>query len=158
LSDGQIAEVTSVANTGEISSGTLAVNRAVSPAVIDYAQSRIALYQLAEERQTAVVIAIGVTPSPSALSAQLTEDTVRIRTQLESASAAEFDVLYLRSQVELQQRLLTAIDDQLLPNVVADTLRSELVLTRTQVQGYLDTARALLATLEGSDEGDAGVP
>jgi predicted outer membrane protein len=145
-------------NTGEIALGMLALSRAQLPATRDYAQSMVSMHQSAQERQAALVAAIGVTPSPSSISSQLTDDAVRVRSQLESAADAEVDVLYIRSQVELHANVLETIDEQLLPNVSADMLREELVVARVMVAAHLETAQALLVTLEGVDGSDAGVP
>jgi predicted outer membrane protein len=158
LNDGQIAEITSVVNSAEISLGTLALNRAQLPATQDYARSMITMHTAAQERQTALVGASGLTPSPSAISAQLTDDVVLVRDQLESATVAELDVLYLRSQVALHSTVLETYDEQLLPNVTSDQLRAELVVARVEVAAHLEEALALLTTLEAVDGADAGVP
>jgi|GEM_PF-2170676 len=157
LNDGQIAEITNVVNTGEISLGMLAVNRAVVPAAQDYAQAMIAMHTAAQERQNALVSSLGITPSTSALSARLSEDAARVRTTLESADALDFDLLYIRSQVDLHARVLLTIDEQLLPNVTEELLRADLLVTRTEVATHLVQAQTLLATLEVGDT-DAGVP
>jgi putative membrane protein len=158
LTDGQIAEITTVVNAGEITLGTLALNRAQLPGTQDYARMMITMHTAAQERQTALVAALGLTPTPSTLSTQLTEDAASVSSQLESATAAEVDVLYVRSQVALHGTVLETIDEQLLPNVTADTLRAELVVVRVEVAAHLEQALALLATLEGVDGADAGVP
>jgi putative membrane protein len=144
-------------NTGEISLGMLAVNRAVVPAAQDYAQAMIAMHTGAQERQNALVSSLGITPSTSALSARLSEDAARVRTTLESADALDFDLLYIRSQVDLHARVLLTIDEQLLPNVTEELLRADLLVTRTEVATHLAQAQTLLATLEVGDT-DAGVP
>ena len=157
LNDGQIAEITSVVNTGEISLGMLAANRALVPAAQDYAQTMIAMHTAAQERQAALVASLGITPSSSALSARLTEDAARIRTTLESAEALDFDLLYIRTQVDMHARVLLTIDEQLLPNVTEEPLRADLLVTRAEVATHLEQAQAILATLEVGDT-DAGVP
>ncbi|HTU57718.1 MAG TPA: DUF4142 domain-containing protein [Polyangiales bacterium] len=157
LNDGQIAEITSVVNTGEISLNTLAATRAIVPAAQDYAQAMVAMHTTAQERQTALVNSLGITASSSALSARLTEDVARIRTTLESAEALDFDLLYIRTQVDLHARVLLTIDEQLLPNVTAEQLRAELVVARAEVAMHLQEAQTILATLEVGDT-DAGVP
>jgi putative membrane protein len=118
----------------------------------------IAAHNTAQQRQTAIVNALGLTASPSPLSEQLSDNATQTQLQLQNASATEFDVLYIRSQVDMHLQVLQAIDEQLLPNVSAETLRAELVLTRTDVAAHLESARALLATFDGTDASDAGAP
>lgn len=157
LDDGQIAEIANVVNTGEVALGTLALNRATLPAAREYAQSMITLHTAAQDRQAALLSTLGVTPTPSSLSERLTEDATAIRATLESADDASFDLLYIRSQVDLHARVLATIDEQLVPNVTAEELRAELVLTRAEVATHLEEAQTILATLEVGDA-DAGVP
>jgi putative membrane protein len=156
LSDGQIAEFASAANAGEITVGMVAVTRAQTPAVRDYAQTMISAHNTAQARQTAIVNTLGITTSTSPLSEQLSENAAAVLKQLQNASVTDFDILYVRSQIDMHLQVLQALDEQLLPNVSADALRSELVLTRTEVQGHVESARGLLGLLE--DLSDAGVP
>lgn len=158
LNDGQIAQITTVVNTGEITLGMLALNRGQVPAARDYAASMIAMHQAAQERQTALVTALGITPSPSSLSDRLAQDAMSIQNTLTTADAASFDLLYIQSQVDLHARVLNTIDEQLLPNVTAEMLRDDLVITRTEVVAHWEQAREILAALQGVDGADAGVP
>ncbi|HKU38118.1 MAG TPA: DUF4142 domain-containing protein, partial [Polyangiales bacterium] len=156
LTDAQIAAVTTVANSGEVDLGTLAVARAVLPAVRDFAQMMVTMHTAAQTRQSAVLATLGVQIAPNPISTQLEADAMALRGQLTSASAAAFDRAYIQSQVDVHMRVLTTFDEQLLPNATAPALRADLMLARGEVAAHLALARTLLATLD--DLSDAGVP
>lgn len=157
LTDGQIVNFASTANAGEISLAMVALNRAQIPAVRDYAQTMISGHNTAQARQTALATSLQLTATTSPLSEQLSENAAQVLKQLQNASVTDFDILYVQSQIDVHTQVLQALNDQLLPSVSADALQAELLVTRTEVQAHLETARALLVTLETLDT-DAGVP
>jgi putative membrane protein len=156
LNDGQIVAVLSAVNSSEISSGTLALDRAVSPAVKDFAQSMVTVHNTAQSRQAALATSLNLMVEQSPLSIQIAEDAAGLMTQLSMASDAEFDVAYLRSQVEAHMKVLMLINEQLLPAVQDEMLRAELMLTRDEVGTHHEAARTASATL--ADDADAGTP
>jgi putative membrane protein len=155
LNDAQIAAVTSTANTGEISLGMLALTRATLPAVRTFAQMMVDMHSAAQTRQSAVLGALNLQISGNPISMQLESDATQVTTQLTAAAADQFDLAYIRSQVDIHTKVLGIIDTQLLPNVSAATLLADLTVTRTEVAAHLAEATALLDQLENSD---AGVP
>lgn len=156
LSDAQIAAFTSTANLGEVSLGMLALTRVMLPAVRDFAQMMISMHTAAQTRQNAVLNTLGLTIAASPLSTQLENDAMQVTAQLNAAAANQFDLAYIRSQVDIHAKVLTIVDDQLLPNVSATALRADLTLTRSEVVSHLAAARVLLEQLENAS--DAGVP
>lgn len=156
LNDAQIAAVTTAANTGEISLGMLALSRAQLPAVRVFAQMLIDMHGVAQTRQNAVLDVLDLEVSGNALSAQLETEAMQVSAQLNAAAADQFDLAYVRSQVDIHTKVLTLIDEQLLPNVSAVALRADLTVARTEVAAHLALATGLLEELQ--DASDAGVP
>jgi putative membrane protein len=156
LSDAQIAAVTSAANTGEISLAMLALTRAQLPATRAFAQMMSDMHGAAQTRQNAVLDVLDLTVAANPVSMQLERDAMQVMTQLNTAAPNQFDLLYIRSQVEIHTKVLSIIDGQLLVSVDAPALRADLVLTRTEVAAHLAAAQVLLDQLE--DLTDAGVP
>jgi putative membrane protein len=155
LTDAQIAAVLSSVNTAETGAGTFALTRATTPAAREFAQSMVEMHTTAQARQTALFTTLDITVTPSTLSTQLTDESTATMAQLMSLTDTEFDAAYLRSQADAHMEVLMIIDQQLLPNVVADALRAELVLTRTTVAAHLDAARLAAASVQ--EDTDAGV-
>ena len=134
----------------------LALTRVMLPAVRDFAQMMISMHTAAQTRQNAVLNTLGLTIAASPLSTQLENDAMQVTAQLNAAAANQFDLAYIRSQVDIHAKVLTIVDDQLLPNVSATALRADLTLTRSEVVSHLAAARVLLEQLENAS--DAGVP
>jgi putative membrane protein len=150
LSEGEVAGVVSALNTGEIQQGTLASDRAASSAVRDYAQMMVTEHTAAEQRMTALLGQLGITPQSSTASQQVTNEA---NTMLQSLqSAADFDRAYVDSQVTMHTRGLQIVDDLLLPNATRPELRTELQTMRSSIAMHLDMARALQSSV-GADGG-----
>jgi|GEM_PF-6642368 len=75
-----------------------------------------------------------------------------LMSELDAADAAEFDALYLRSQVDGHMKVLMLISERLLPSVKADELRDELMLARMEVATHLEGARNASTSLEDTEQ------
>jgi len=153
LSDGQIVAVLAAVNASEISQGTTAMTRAVSEGVRNFAESMVTVHNTAQARQTELAMSLGLASEVSPLSTQLGEDAKTVMAQLTAASDAEFDALYLRTQVDSHMKVLMLIGEHLLPSVTSDELRAELMLTRMEVATHLEGARNASTPLEDTDAG-----
>lgn len=153
LSDGQIVAILAAVNATEVSLGTLAVSRAVAPAVRNFGASMIAAHNAAQERQTRLAMSLDLTADENELSMQLAKDAESLTEELTAADAAEFDALYLRSQVDGHMKVLMLIGDRLMPSVQSEELRDELMLARMEVATHLEGARNASTALEDTDAG-----
>jgi putative membrane protein len=158
LTDAQIAAVTTAANTGEISLGNLALGRARLAAVRAFAQEMITMHGAAQDRATVLLQSLGITPVQSNLSTTLEQDVQRVAIMLQNAAAADFDLAYVQSQVDIHAKVLEIFDDVLLPSVTQPPLRTDLILARGDVQRHLTEAQALLMTVQAAPPDlDAGI-
>lgn len=159
LTDAQIAAVTTAANTGEIALGNLAVQRARLADVRAFAQEMVTMHGAAQSRSLALTQTLGITPVASNLSTGLEQDAQRTSASLEAASAADFDLQYVQSQVQIHMQVLTIFDEVLLPSVTSPAVRNDLNLARADVQTHLAEAQALLVVVQSAPplEEDAGV-
>jgi putative membrane protein len=150
LSDGQIAAVTTAANTGEIQLANLALMRARLPEVRSFAQEMIDMHGAAQARGTALLQTLNIVPVANDVSTQLEQDAQQVATMLQNTPAADFDLAYVQSQVSIHTQVLELFDRVLLPSVTAPALRSELTLVRGDVQRHLMQAQALLALVQAT--------
>ena len=126
-------------NDGEIQLAQIAVSRASSPDVRNYAQMMIddhtsanrqlegAGYRFVKNDVTDVV----------GSNVRKTMDDLRNRT------GADFDRAYLDSQIMMHKDALDTFKSAILPNAQDKTLHPILMTMRDQVQTHLDSARAL---------------
>lgn len=161
LVDPQIISALSNVNAGAIERGTIATGAAQSLAVRAHAQELIDTRLAAQERLTVLVTstgfaeAVNVGVAENAVSDALQSESKSIVTKLRAADAADFDVLFLQSQVQVLSQVLEVIDTRLLPGVESALLRAELERVRAETVVLLQRARVLLAAL--ADDADGGV-
>lgn len=144
LNDAQIASVSLAANAGEVEQNTIAVTRADNAQVRSFAQDLVTMHTAAVAREMALATSAMIVPADNQVTQTLQMMSQSVVTRLQSVDAAEFDQMYLNSQADLHQMVLTLIDDTLLPQVTAAPLRDELTSMRATVAQHLERARALL--------------
>jgi predicted outer membrane protein len=150
LSDAQIAAVTTAANSGEISLGNLALSRARLAEVRAFGQEMITMHGAAQDRSTSLLQSLNITPVQSNLSATLEQDTQRVAIMLQNAPAADFDLAYVQSQIDIHTQVLQIFDTVLIPSVTSLPLRTDLTLARADVQRHLVEAQALLLVVQAA--------
>jgi putative membrane protein len=159
ISEAEIGGALLTANSGEIEQGAIAVTRAQSEDVGSFAQMLITMHNAALDRETALFKMIKLTAVTGADAEALKSASDKAVAQLNSASASEFDALYVGAQVDAHQAVLDLIDDRLMPSAQRAEIKNELTMVRAAVQSHLTAAKALLAKLiEAADGGveDAG--
>lgn len=114
--DAKIAAVASTSNLSEIVPSQLALQKAQSPQVRQYAQRMITDHQRLEQQMQQMLKAKGVTPEHNGYSYQLEQNLQPMMRELQAASGAEFDKLYMMHQVGSHMSTLHALDTSLIPN------------------------------------------
>lgn len=147
MNDREIFAVVREANQGEVQHGQLATQRATAASVRQFAQMMIADHTAALQRLETISGRVGVTAADTSLSTDLRNNAARTTNVLESLRGAEFDRLYMRSQIEMHQWLLTSIDTSFLTAAGSRPLREELRTMRASVAAHLDQARQIAGTL-----------
>jgi putative membrane protein len=156
LSDAQIAAVLLNANQGQVSAATVAVARAQSQSVRDYAQSLVTMHTASQVRENALFADLMLAPQANSVASDLASNSATTVADLQSVAIADFDALYLRTAVVALQNLLDLIDRTLLPMAIQAGLRTELANLRSEVELHHTQARQVA---DGLDiETDAGVP
>jgi putative membrane protein len=122
----------------EIQSSQLARTRAQSPAVRDFAQMMIDHHTQTTAQLTAAARSAGVTPPmPALLPMQ-----ARMMSDLQAASAADFDRVYTGQQVQAHEMAL-ALHGNYARNGDTAALRTVANATTPIIQQHLDRARQL---------------
>lgn len=144
LSDAEIAAVVSVINQGEIELARLALDRAVAPAVHEYAQILIRDHEQAESRLTRAKGEGNFGQSPTPLSLELEERARRTLGALARKRGTAFDRAYLHAQVELHGRSLEVTRVRLIPAAESDALARFLAAYSPVLEHHLALARRAL--------------
>jgi putative membrane protein len=116
FSDAKIAAVASTSNMSEILPSQLALQKAQSPQVRQFAQRMIAEHQQLEQQMQQMLQQKGVAPEHNAYSYQLERNLQPMMRELQAASGTQFDRLYMLHQVSSHMSTLHALDTSLIPN------------------------------------------
>lgn len=143
LSDSEIAMVSMTANMGEVQQNMVGIMRAQREDARNFAQEMVDVHTAALDRQTALASSMNITPAESATSRMLKSTSDEMVAMLQSASDDEFDNVYVQSQIDAHQMVLSLIESTLLPSVRAPQLRDELTMMQDTVMMHLEHARQL---------------
>jgi putative membrane protein len=147
LSQAQIALITELANTAEIEQGKLAEGKAKSPKVKKFASMMVKHHGEAKADQAKLYKELNLTPTQSQEANALKTSADQILGTLRGADGAAFDVAYMNAQVDEHQKVLDAIDRQLLPAATDEKLIEGLKEMRETVASHLKDAKAIQAEL-----------
>lgn len=144
LSEGQLAKVSEVVNSGEVEQAKLAQTKAKTPGVKKFAAMMIKHHGDALREHARLVKKLGLKPEESATASELKADGEKTLETLRKTDASGFDTAYVASQVDGHKKVLELLDAQgpeaKNPEVV-DALRR----ARAVVAQHLEEARALQA-------------
>jgi putative membrane protein len=146
LSDGQILDMAYTANQGEVTEAQIALSRASSTAVHDFAQMMIDDHTAAAANVTTVSTSTNIALTTSPVSQELASESAAEATELNAASSIEFDALYMSRQVDDHEAVLHLLDGTI-DQADNSEVQSLLVSMRATVQGHLTVARQIRDTL-----------
>ena len=143
LTDGQIAEILSTVDSGEIEQAQVAQQRATRPEVRDFASHMIEQHTASKQAGAQLATQANLQPASSPKAEELQAASKKMLDNLSAADASNFDITYVDGQIEQHAAVLKLIQDQLAPAVNEPALRDQLTNARGMVQQHLDQARQL---------------
>lgn len=144
--DASLAGLVKAANQAEIDAAKMAVTKAVSEDVKDFAQMMIDEHTQAEADVDAVLRQIAVTPKESDASKELRQEALRQTGNLSRLTGAEFDRAYMEQQVRAHRKVLYALDQAVPERPGRPAALQDLIArTRDAVAGHLRHAERLSA-------------
>lgn len=153
LQDGQILQVLTTANRGEVEQAQVALTTSASGSVRDFAQMMITEHGDALARGAELERTTGLIPSDSVDNATFAQRSAETAGRLRGTGNPSFDVAYACSQTATHQDLIDEIDGTLLPSAVTPDLRTAVQNTRAVAVAHLAVAQALGVRLRAYDAG-----
>jgi putative membrane protein len=153
LSEGQVAMITELANSAEIEQGKLAQGKAKSPAVKKFAAMMVKHHSEAKNEQAKLYKQLNLTPTQSQPATALKEDADKTLGSLRAADGSSFDMAYMNGQVDVHQKVLDSINQELLPAASNEKLVEGLNKMKKTVEAHLDEAKSVQADLLKSSPG-----
>jgi len=131
------------ANQVDIDAGTIALTRASSPAVKEFAQLMVTDHTGVNKAAVDLAARLKVTPQDNPTSQSLKSGGDKHAAQLKTLTGAAFDRAYIDHEVVYHQQVLDAVDKVLLPGVTNPELKALLVKVRPAFVAHLEHAKKL---------------
>jgi putative membrane protein len=148
--DAQIAAIVVTANQVDIDAGKLAVSKAHSKDVKEFAQRMITDHSAVNKSATGLVEKLQLTPEPSPTSESLQKGGDENLAKLKTLSGAAFDKAYIDHEVAYHEAVISALDKTLIPSAQNAALKALLVKVRPAFEAHLDMAKQLQSQLSKS--------
>jgi putative membrane protein len=149
LDDPTIVAIFDAANTYDIETGQLALQKSHTKAVRDLAQQFVQDHKAVRQQARDLAKKLSVTPTPPKQFDLATEHSKAMK-ELRAKSGAEFDKAYADHEVQFHQAVLDAVKGTLLPAIQNPELKAFVEKVGPAFQGHLEAAKQLQKTLSQS--------
>jgi putative membrane protein len=146
LNDAQIAAITDHVNSAEIEQGQLAQTKSKNERVKKFAKMMIDHHGQAKKQQSKLNLSEAETP----MSQQLVSEAEATLATLKEKSGSDFDKAYIQAQIDGHQKVLDALERDLLPNAKDPQLKAYLENLKPKVEQHLEQAQAAQKAIESS--------
>ena len=145
VNDAQIASIVVTANQVDIDAGQLAVSRATSDEVKQFARLMVTDHTGVNKAATDLAAKLKVTPQDNPTSQSLKADGEKSLTHLKTLHGAAFDKAYVDREAAYHQQVIDALDKTLIPGATNQELKALLVKVRPAFVAHLEHAKRLQA-------------
>jgi putative membrane protein len=152
LSDDQIIKLVDLANSAEVEEGKFAETKAKHTKVKNFAAKMVMHHGQAKQKGEKLATTLSLTPAESSLSSKMKNESDSSLAQLKSTPSTDFDRAYVDAQVDEHKKVLSTLDDKLIPSAKDQQLKSLLQEMRTTVHSHLVEAQQLQTDLQAKPE------
>jgi putative membrane protein len=142
LDDPTIVAIFDAANTYDVETGQLALQKSHTKAVRDLAQQFVNDHNAVRQQGRDLAKKLGVTPTPPKEFA-LSDAHVKAKKELEGKSGSAFDKAYIDHEVAFHQAVLDAVKGTLLPAIKNAELKAFVEKVGPAFAGHLEAAKQL---------------
>ena len=146
-SDPQIVGIVTTANQIDIDTGQLALKKAKSQEVRDFAQQMVRDHTALQKSVSDLGAKLKVKPEGSDTSRALKSQAKGTTEKLKALNGAAFDKAYIDNEVTYHQAVINATSSVLIPNAKNAELKSALESAAPLFQGHLEHAQKLQSDL-----------
>lgn len=148
LSDAEVIGVAIAANQGEVQLAEIALKRATTPDVKQFAGKMKTGHQEALQKDKALQKKTKITAAESDVASSLKSDVADATKDLRTKTGKDFDRAYVESQAKAHKDVLILIDNRLLPSATNGELKASLSEMRRHVADHLVKVENLQKKLE----------
>ena len=123
LNDAQIAAIAYTAGEVDVNAGKQALEKSKDPDVRTFAQEMVADHTAVNDKATALLKKLNVTPEPTATSKSLSDGGKKKLTDFAKLSGANFDRDYVNNEVAFHKTVNDALRSTLIPDATNPELK-----------------------------------
>lgn len=147
LSDEQIGKALVALNEGEVEVSQIGARSAVHPEVKSFSQMMVKHHNENKNDTLVVVRQSQMRAKESDLSKSLHQEAMDLKQHLKDTAQRDFDRTFMNKQVEMHEKALAILRNNLIPNAKTRALRAHLEKTQAKVREHLDLARSVQSKL-----------
>ena len=147
MSDDQVVQVLLTIDEADVSAGKLAEKRAQSAPVKEFAQMMITEHEAHIKETKKIAKDNNLDADKSDTSKALKDEAKNLIQALEKNEDRDFDRAYLTQQINMHDKALKLIDEQLLPVIEDADLKAFVTRTRAAVAAHLARAQELIKSV-----------
>lgn len=153
MQDPQVASIVSTSDSVEVAISQLAMEKATSPQVREFAQRMVRDHNASRLQSKQLFTGLGLVPLTHPTAQQIATNGERAMNDLQGQSGAAFDRAFIDFQVTHHETMLGALDNTMIPVTTQDEMETLLRSMRTAIAAHLQQARQIQAGLarEGAD-------
>jgi putative membrane protein len=148
MTDGQILQVTHVANLGEIEKARLALSKTTNPRLRSVARMVVQDHSQADDKAMVLGKKWNLERGPSGASDSLEADDQHAVQTLRVETGQDFDADYIAMQIREHQALLDILDQKLVVGTTNPDFKAYLVQFRAAIASHLRLERDLQGNLQ----------
>ncbi len=152
LSDAQIIKLVDQANGAEVDEGKFAETKAQHAKVKSFAAKMVLHHGQGKQKVEKLATKLSLTPADSSLSTKMKSESDSSLTDLKAAATKDFDRAYIDAQIAEHKKVLSTLDDKLIPAAKDAELKSLLRETRSTVNSHLMEAQQIQTDMQGKPE------
>lgn len=146
LDDATIVAIFDAANTADIETGLLAVERGQSPEVRQFGEMLARDHKAVRQQGRALAAKLGVTPTPPSPDEGAIAHAEAMK-RLRAAQPAQFDHAFLQHEVAFHKAVVDAVGSTLLPAIKNDEVRKLVTTVAPAFVAHMEAAKSLDAKL-----------
>lgn len=150
-SDPQIVGIVVAANKIDIDYGKLALSKAHSKEVREFAQQMVTDHTAVQKSVFDLGAKLHVSPADSDTSAALNKQAAEALAHLKTLHGADFDKAYIDNEIAYHKAVIDAVTNVLIPNAQNADLKAALVGAAPAFQGHLEHAEHVQADLASTN-------
>lgn len=146
--DTQIAKILLTINDGEIDAAKVAKRQAQNKEVKDFASMMKDEHEKNMKETKKLAMDNKIKPEDSDASKALKDEAEKSNKDLKRQDKKAFDLAYMKQQVEMHEKALAKLRDELIPAAQNPDFKAHLEKTQAAVSEHLEHAKALQSKLE----------